>query len=233
MKDDLYLNGKSCIKIGMFPVKPPIIPTAKKQYKEHTIPGRDGIYYEDLGTYDDITLPVQFNFMSKDKSVDQRFRYYRRILSMAKEFRRESDPDMFYKIKKIEIGDLDRGTSETIGTFQCDFTFDPYAYLMAGTKKMTVKSVEYNEYDLCHPIYILIGEGNCILNVNGKTASCNVSGTVYIDTDLRLCYREDNSWVNTSLTGDYEDLYFNHGKNIITHSDGFDIRIIPNWRTAV
>lgn len=232
MKDDIFLNDRSCIKMGLLPVTPPVIPTPKKRYNEVSIPGRDGIYYEDLGTYDDITLPVEFNFCSKDKTVDQRFRYYRNVLFKAKELMRSSDPDMFFKIKKIDIGDLDRGTSDTIGTFQCDFTLDPYAYLCSGKKKLSLSRVLYNPYALCHPTYYLIGEGNCEINVNGIMAVCNVTGTVIIDTDLQLCYREDGSLINTELSGNYDDMYLLSGKNEIEVSDGFDIKIVPNWRTA-
>lgn len=233
MRDDIYLDYRSCIKMGLFPVKPPVIPTAKKQYNEVTIPGRDGIFYVDLGTYDDIVLPVEFNFQSKKKTVDERFRYYRSVLFNVKELMRDSDPDMYYRIKKIEIGNLDRGTSNTIGTFQCDFTLDPYAYLRTGKKKMTPNRVKFNRYDLCHPIYVITGEGVCQIKVNGNTASINATDTVYIDTDLHLCYRDDGTWVNTSLTGYYEDLYLKHGTNELSFSSGFDVRIIPNWRTIV
>ena len=76
MRDDIYLDYRSCIKMGLFPVKPPVIPTAKKQYNEVTIPGRDGIFYEDLGTYDDIVLPVEFNFQSKKKNAIRQISMY-------------------------------------------------------------------------------------------------------------------------------------------------------------
>lgn len=233
MKDDIFLDYRSCIKMGLLPVKPPIIPTPKKRYNEVSIPGRDGIYYEDLETYDDIVLPIEFNFRSKDKTVDEAFRYFRRVLADTKELMRTSDPDMYYKIKKIEIGDLDRGTSETIGTFQCDFTLDPYAYLRVGKKKLNISKASINSYDLCKPMYVITGEGNCEITVNGTSSFCNVTDTVYIDTDLQLCYRDDGTWINTTLTGNYDDMYLKPGKNDIRVSDGFTMKIIPNWRTAL
>ena len=35
---------------------------------------------------------------------------------------------------------------------------------------------------------------------------------------------------NTALTGDYEDLYFRKGKIEVSITDGFEAKIIPNWR---
>lgn len=229
--EDIFLDHRSCIDIGLYPVKPPTIVSPSRQYNEQEIPGRDGKFYEDLGTYEDITLTVEFNFRSRNKkTVDQFFREYKRIIRKAKVFSKQSDPTVFYKIKKTEIGELDRGTSNSIGTFSVDFTFDPYAYLLDGVVPLNYKRVTWNEYDESKPIYILSGEGRCTLTVNGKSLECNCTDTIYIDTDLELAYREDKSWVSQMVKGYYDELYLIPGKNTISITQGFDLKVIPNWR---
>ena len=45
-----------------------------------------------------------------------------------------------------------------------------------------------------------------------------------------IAYRTDGTMQNTSLTGDYEDLYLIEGENKVSITSGFVLKIIPNWR---
>ena len=88
----------------------------------------------------------------------------------------------------------------------------------------------YNPYSVSHPEYLIIGEGNCTLTVNGKTMEANVGQNLTINTDLMLAYRKDGEMQNTQVTGNYEDLYLAEGENQISISAGFEMTVIPNWR---
>lgn len=231
-KEDIFLDQQSCIRTGLYPAEVPKISVSNRQYRETDIPGRDGIFYEDLETYEDLTQTIKFNFRArKGHTVDETFRSFRRMIRKSKTLAKQSDNTVFYKIKKVSIGELDRGTSYTIGTFDVEFTLDPYAYLRSGSYPLALDRVKDNKYDLCKPIYILNGEGNCDLTVNGKVMKCNVSDNLYIDTDLMLAYRKDGNIVNSEISGNYEDLWLEHGMNSITVSNSsIKLTVIPNWR---
>ena len=71
----------------------------------------------------------------------------------------------------------------------------------------------------------------CNLKVNGKIMTVqNIGQNVTIDTERMITYRTDGTLANTSVNGDYEDLYLNPGYNEIEVTDGFDVEIVPNWR---
>ena len=84
---------------------------------------------------------------------------------------------------------------------------------------------------ICHPIYKISGNGTCILTVNGKNMSATVGQNLTIDTDLMIAYRTDGDINNIAVTGNYEDLWLQEGENTISITSGYDLSIIPNWRT--
>lgn len=81
-----------------------------------------------------------------------------------------------------------------------------------------------------YPVYKITGEGNCTLTINGHPVTANVAQNLTIDTDKMVAYREDGTLQNTSVTGDYEDMYLWPGQNAITLTEGFTLTVIPNWR---
>ena len=110
------------------------------------------------------------------------------------------------------------------------FICSPFEYIAEGKEFRSPKDVYFNPYDLSHPEYKITGEGICTLTVNGKTMKANIGQNLTINTDLMLAYREDGSIMNTSVTGDYEDLYLKPGENSISVSSGFSLTVKPNWR---
>lgn len=139
------------------------------------------------------------------------------------------DPQYFYKVKNIAIKSTDRFV-KTMGEIAVEFTCAGCQYLLEGTKEMNIAQVLDNRYYISHPIYKITGEGACTLTVNGKTMKVNVGQNLTIDTERKLSYRQDNAIANTAVTGDYEDMYLFRGKNSITITNGFGLKIIPNWR---
>ena len=70
----------------------------------------------------------------------------------------------------------------------------------------------------------------CTLTENEKSMTANIGQNITINTDVMLAYREDGTLQNTSVTGDYENLYLAEGDNTISVTDGFKLTVIPNWR---
>ena len=95
---------------------------------------------------------------------------------------------------------------------------------------MDFEQAQFNAYDTCEPTYIITGEGNCILTVNGNKMSANVSNNLVINTHLKLAYKDDGTLQNTYVKGNYKDLLLFNDFNTISITEGFDLKVIPNWR---
>lgn len=226
---DVYINDKSCKEFGILPVRRPNIPAPTKKYKEYDIPGRDGKLYEDTKTYDDIEITIDFNYISDKNKWHDVFRLCKKVFLNAKKLQLYDDIEYYHIIKKIIINTNER-ISMKIGKFSVTFTLDPYYYKISGSDKYDYEDVIFNNCDISKPIYFIKGEGICYLVVNGSEVKCNVGQNLTINTFLELSYREDGSLQNTSINGDYKDLYLIEGKNEISITEGFDLKIIPNWR---
>lgn len=226
---DIFLDDLSSVSRKILPIKRPNIPAPKANYEEHEILGIDGKLYESLGTYDDIVITIDFNYMTRRDDWSNKFRECKKFFLGKQKLQFSDDINYYYKIKKIDIGTNER-TSKKIGKFPVEFTLDPYSYLTSGLKEYDLNQVVYNEYDISKPVYIIEGYGECHLVINGTDVTCIINEKLYIDTDLRLCYLQDRSLQNTSIDADYEDLYLKSGMNEINISENFNLKVIPNWR---
>lgn len=105
-------------------------------------------------------------------------------------------------------------------------------FLVSGKREYDYRSreIQYNPYDICHPVYKITGNGNCTLTVNGRTMKATVGQNLTVDTEKMLAYRKDGTIMNTAVTGDYEELYLQPGENDIKITSGFTLKVIPNWR---
>ena len=207
----------------------PMIQMGQRQYDSVVIPGR-GTLLLDTDTYSDtvITFIVDVNVMA---SADARIRAYldaRRILVDLKTISFCDAPEYFYRIKSVSLGAVEQ-YSDIAGDFEVQLVCEPAAYLQAGTKQYDAAGVADNQYSGCHPIYIITGEGVCTLTVNGKAIKANIAQNLIIDTERMLAYRTDGTMQNAAVTGRYEDLYLQSGKNTVSATDGFTLKIIPNW----
>ena len=229
---DIFIDGISLYSLGIYVIKRPDFPSPKKKYKEVDIIGIDGKLYQDTGLYEDMDIQIEFNYMGEVDLWHSIWRKAKKILlSHIKELSCSDDSDMFYKIKKVEIGTNER-TSYRIGKFNVTFTVDPYTYLVSGKGKLPLLACYSNFYEKCKPIYYIKGEGLLEFSVNGKHISVNVGQNLIIDTDRKISYRENGILNNVALSGDYEDLYFVEGNNTveIVNGNNFEITIQPNWR---
>lgn len=229
MKQDIEYNGKAAAQMKLLISEEISIPSPKAKYTEYEITGRDGKLLIDEGSYDDITINIPFNYAEKDdwgtvfrSAKAWLFRRGNRILKLSRL------SGYFYKVKKVEIS-ADERSIQRAGKFQASFLCEPYAYLEDGLNERETGTL-YNPYERSHPTYQITGEGVCSMTVNGSTVTANVGQNLTINTDLMLAYREDGTLQNTSISGDYEDLYLRPGDNTISITDGFELKVIPNWR---
>lgn len=233
MSYSMNYNGINDKDLGVLVVKRPNIPTPEAKITQWNIAGRDGALFSNDGFYDDIIIYVELNFMTEKPEWNTRTRQIKEWLLNRRGNKRllfSDDSSVFFKVKNVSIGEIQR-TSDRIGVLTPMFTCEPYTYILAGQNQYDASAVERNPYMTSHPIYQITGEGMCTLTVNGNEMAANVGQNLTIDTDLMIAYRQDGTLQNTAITGDYEDLYLLPGDNVITITSGFDLKIIPNWRT--
>lgn len=216
---------------GVKPVSRPNIPTANEKTEEVEIPGRDGKYYRSKGTLEDIEIQIEYNFLSKN--ADEWAEDFRRA---KKWFRPGSgklifsdDLGYFYKVKKITIDTTER-IAKRIGKFTATFTCEGYMYITEGQDPRALKSKLYNAFEISKPTYEISGDGLCTFTVNGVETTADIGGKLIINTELGLCYTALKETANRRLTGHYEDMYLLEGENTFSITQGFTVKIIPNWR---
>ena len=232
---DAFINGESFSQNGLFFIRRPNIPAAERDDEFIDIPGRSGALTVSNGCYKDVEVDFELNFMSEtaDKWGISR-RKANHFLSKAKQKELVfSDDAYFYrKIKGVTIGAIER-TSKRIGVLTPRIRLDPFEYLLDGKKEISEYSTIVNQYDEALPVYLITGEGVCNLTVNGNSIQANVGQNLTINIDLQIAYRTDSGAINnTAISGNYEDLKLIPGENTVSITNGFGLKVIPNWRVA-
>lgn len=224
---DVTVDGIHLFTKGIYAVKRPNMPSPEKVYITHDIMGADGSLYVDTGNYSDITLDIEFNYLVDEDLWAEAFRQAKRYILNGKELRLSDDQNVYYKIKKVNIGTSNRPTKR-IGKFTATFTLDPYAYFVNGKYPVDIVNGQiYNKYDQSLPRYELTGSGNGKLIVNGK--QCSFTQSVIIDT-TKKCTFVDGEVDNTAISGRYSDLVLNYGINTVSIEGNYTLKVIPNWR---
>lgn len=227
----MELNEVTSDSIGLLVKERPAPPAPEPDHDAIKLPGRDGALYRRKDTVPDIPVTFTFGFKAKKDLWMEQYRIVKDWLydGICSRLVLSDDPEYFYQVKNFKIKSTDRFI-RTMGQISVEFICSGYQYLLEGTTEMDIDRVLYNRYYLSHPVYKITGEGVCTLTVNGKTMVANVGQNLTIDTERKLSYRLDNTIMNTSVTGNYDDLYLLKGKNSITITNGFELKIIPNWR---
>lgn len=225
------LDGEPSFRHKITVAYRPDFPAPEPRYTDTQVPGRDGALTEFDGTYSDIAVDVEMNYITNPQNWHAAWREVKRYLLKGgiRELRFSDDLSFYYKCKKIVLGTNEREFRHT-AVFTATFTLAPYEYLTDGKERYPYQVCAFNRYKLCKPIYFITGEGMCTLTVNGNEMTANVGQNLTIDTDLQLAYRTDGTLQNTEVTGNFDELYLLPGENTISVTDGFDLKIQPNWR---
>lgn len=215
---------------GMEVTTRPSIPAPALRGEYSQVAGKDGSLLLTDGTYDNIEIEVSLNFVSPRVKWGDTYRRAKNWLSGSGILRMSDDTDVFYKVKACGIKTADR-RAKNGGYLTATFICDPFTYFNSGATELSPTEVSLNPYYLARPIYKIKGNGNCTLTVNGKTMNAVVGQNLTIDTDKMFAYREDGTLQNTAVTGDYDDLVLLPGQNSISITNGFDLKIISNFRS--
>lgn len=185
----------------------------------------------DYGTYKDIEIDIEYNFISREDFEMKSIAIKRWIYNCKSKILILSDSTDYYrKVKKVTIETITR-SKKCLGTFKLTFRCDPNLYAICGLDSISINSSKNikNSYAISKPIYTINGEGMCTLTVNNNSVTVNVGQSIIINTEKELVYKNDSSMTNIS-TGKYKDLYLLEGNNTVTVSNGFTLSIVPNWR---
>ncbi len=230
-KYGIILDNEISYDIGVSIISRPSIPAPTRQYIEKEVRGKDGKLYEDLGTYEDIDIPIKCNFASrKPDEWNDIYRQIKKWIKNKSKLRFSDDLSYFYVINKITIDSSERAIKR-IGRFNLIINCKPFMYLESGLEDMPIATSIYNAYEAARPIYFITGEGVLTLTINNVTVTVNVGQNLIINTEKGLCYRTDGTMNNIALKGKYKDLYLKEGENTFSWTSGFKIEIVPNWRT--
>lgn len=207
----------------------PNIPGKRRKVTYTEVGGKDELVSYVKGAYENVTITVKCAYKIEKESWNRKRRRLEQWLSGTGELIFSDDPEVFWKVKEIQISEIKR-ILKKYGHFDIKFICSPFEYLVEGRNRFALQEVQFNPYGLAKPEYEITGEGTCTILVNGKTVRADVGQNLTINTGLMLAYREDGTIMNTAITGDYRDLYLKPGENSISVSAGFSVAVKPNWR---
>lgn len=224
----IVYKGISSTELGIFPVDRRIqIPPPEKDITVIEIPGRDGALHIDNERYKAISIPVNFNYKAHEDDVMYVFRKAKKWLRGSGKFKITYDNEYFYKCSNVIISNFK--VSGRKGEFTATFDCEPYAYSETGQYETENPTFIYNDGCISKPTYRIVGEGMCTLDVNGNMLTINVGQEVLINTSLMIAYRNGIN-VNTTVTGNIEEMVLNEGNNNISLTPGFTLYLTPEWR---
>lgn len=224
----IYYAGSSEQEHALMVVGRPNITAPKKRMKVSEITGREYDLSEESESYEDVQISITFNYVAEP---DLWARVHRGAVLWLRQkgiLQFSDDPDALRKVRYVTIGENSRELKR-LGTFTATFVCFPGEYLVSGQRFIPVSGKTLiNMYSKARPVYEIAGNGACVLAVNGKTMEADVDGVLYIDTDKWISYK--TALANTSVKGDYDDLYLLPGDNEISVTEGFTLKVKPNWR---
>lgn len=222
------IQYKDCTSdnFGIFLYDYPEFSGAEKNYDEQSVAGRLGnLVGKDISKGN---LEITCTFSVLHPSFMAEIREIKRWLSGTGELILSDSPEVYYAVQKVNYGSIERELRH-YGRFVATFVCTPFEYLMEGKRECEIREALFNPYCVCRPVYKITGEGICSLTVNGNTMTADIGQNLTIDTERMMAYRTDGAFQNTSVTGDYEGMHLKEGENEITITNGFDMKIIPNW----
>lgn len=229
----MYFNLKYNTDLNFCIAKRPSIASSEKSYTEIEIKGHDGKLYKE-GNLQDIEFTLECNFISKSADVwQEQYRKIKRWLNNIKDNKLNFNDDKgyYYKVCKSSIDSLSR-VYKVAGKFDIKFTVEPYQYVSIGMEEQPLGTIVYNNWDICQPIYRIVGNGQCIFNINGTIINCTVNGQLTIDTRYDKILEADRTLaIGKTDIKKMQNLYLKEEENTFAWTDGFTIYITPNWRT--
>lgn len=264
MAYSITYNGTSSESLGLIVTNKPCPAAAMLTYADNVVPGRDGSLYTFDGSVSDIAVTVAFAFKGATEAQVHEKYYKAKawllqqlthkpylttegiyvintennVIDLAMSGERmlsfSDDTEGFYRVKYVSVDTSER-IAKLTGMMEATFICQGYRYLVSGASFVHRSSVSLtNNYQLCKPVYKLVGDARFTITTNGKTFAVNATGTTYVDSEQMITFRDDGTICNADATGDYESLWYLPGTNTQTASasaSGCYIYIMTRRRT--
>ncbi|WP_317347224.1 hypothetical protein [Blautia argi] len=222
-------NQRTSESQGIYVQSRPEIPGKKKKLSFLEIGGRDEMLSVGSSIYENCEITLECSYRTEPDNWNRKRRQIGQWLRGSGELILSDDPEVLWKVKDVQVTKFERPLRKH-GIFDVKFVCSPFEYLVEGQSFKTMQEVLFNPGGLSKPEYKISGEGICTITVNGKAMKANIGQNLTINTELMLAYQEDGTMMNSSVTGEYRDLYLKPGENTISVSPGFSITVKPNWR---
>lgn len=220
MRNNIILNGTNSNEIeGLLISELPPITKPKIRTQIEEINGRDGDIVTKLGysAYDkEITIGLYEDF-----DIDQVIQFFNSEGTVIF----SNEPDMYYNYQILEQIDFNRLIR--FRTAKVRMHVQPFKYsAVEGTRTFTITTedeitINNSGNYMSKPLVTITGSGTINLSVNDiqvLVITLNDNGeTIAIDTNNMEAYNPSTQvLMNRSVTGDYNNLYLNSGKNTIS-----------------
>lgn len=197
---EAIIDNISCKSYRLCIVGRPKVPSPNVKFQEFEVHGHNGSYYEKTG-YEDVEYTLTFNYMEEPEVGTFKFqmRKIRHWLYQAQRLELSDEPDIFYKIKKVEIGDAENDIVE-FGYFDVTFTLAPFAKIIENNPLEYSKGPEDLEVVFdnrsivdSEPKIILYGSGDCTVYLNSGESFrfTDIDESIVIDSERKLTYKTD------------------------------------------
>jgi len=220
-------NINSRTALGLRITEPPTIPPSKRVVDSIAVDGREGSLTI-LRGWEDVVFDMKAALIGTD--IPRRFREILPTIINAKTIYFSGDNGVFYNIKHVQVGALERRLS-SLYEFSLSFTCSPFRYVrnVAMIPRTASGSVANPGTVYSLPRITVFGTGSRTLTINGKPIILNIlSGNLVIDSELKTCHF-GNVAQNNRMNGDFP--VFNVGNNTVTLGTGITrIEIEPRWR---
>lgn len=221
---DLEYKGISGKSQGVMLAHLPILEKAKNIYTESQVIGRIGNPITNTGGKSNAKISCELLAVSKD--VHLLFRRLKKWFVKTGNLHFTDNTDAYYEVLAIESVGTEREFLKC-GRLSVDFIIFPYEFLNSGDE--SYEKITNNPYCDCMPTYILEGEGECTIMLNGRIFKATVPSKLTIDTRRMITYKSDGTTGNTLVSGDYEDLWMEEGDINLSCTSGFVLKVIPKW----
>lgn len=226
---DLIIDGESLSEKGFSLAERPYIPTAEMRVNHIYVDGKDGSWTKEEG-YSDLDILTTLNILEFE-NIKQRIREVKPLIMNAKEIRLSDELDYFYKVKSVNIEDINN-EHQGYGYFDVKFVLDPYQYMDTSYQSISNgQNLENLTGVFVNPLIKVDGSGEGSITINSETFEFkNITETIIVDTDLKIVYTENLKKNQNAYTyGPYPRL--KPGNNAISWSGGVtSVSINPRWR---
>lgn len=224
---NIIFNNNNSLDLGLLVASTIDIPSPNKlESNLSSIPNRESLTPAN-DVYEDIEIVVKFNF-DLDKVNIREVKKWLRVID-DNTLRLSSDSDYIYRVKKVVHTPI---KTYIIGEFDVTFTVSGLRYLDSSLEVINISnnSTIYNDGDcISNPVFLIHGAGVVTLNVNDTQVTINISDSAIINSDLKLCYRDNGSLINQTMSGVYPKLL--PGNNNISWSGTVtSCKLITNFK---